>query len=170
MSLKTIFFLIYFKLFRVHVCTVIANANKCKAGGCWHTPNNLNWMTATAMNTVSKLHSPSTETLFDVNMSLAGHLALENSHSNATFYHCHFYTDWGANSSNTTKAKRDCGQRHSYSLTRIWNHPLPPTHRGKVTKAHYQCILQHLCKDLIIFIAWNILWRLRINTFVGKIK
>ena len=70
---ETIFFRVY---------TVIANATKCKAGGYLHTPNNFKW-TNVIMITVSKLRSPTTEYLLGVNMSLVGHEAPENIHSNA---------------------------------------------------------------------------------------
>ena len=61
-------------------CKQWCSNRKYKAGGCLHTPNNFGWMSATTMNAVSKLHLPSTEYLYDGNMSLVGHASLRNKH------------------------------------------------------------------------------------------
>ena len=131
--------------FKVH--RVIANARKCKAGGYLHTPSNFKWTNVQPWSLCpSYVHALQSTCL--VLTCLWSDMQLQKTSTQMqTMYHSNFCADLCANSSNSTKTQKDHGQGHSYSLSTIWNCPLTAltaTRQGKITKAHYHHILQHL--------------------------
>ena len=133
------------KCFRVYTTT--ATARKCKAGGHSTLSTTFTgWMYQPWTLCPSYLHLLQSICLVSTCLWLDMQLQRSSTQMQPV-YHCNFCTDWCVHSSNATKARRDHGQRHSYPLSRIWNHPLPTIQPGKITKAHYYCtnvFLQHL--------------------------